>query len=157
APSRKPRSTSSCPSSDGDLGGYAALSLTLLSPETAERALGGLLAGLAHVAFPRAATVGAAAFRIAFPRPPTPTTFEVLTPGPPARTPLGLPTPVRQGAVRAVAEWRTAGMPDQDTYDANFAAVVRSCGFPSDPDEFRALAGLPPFEPARRGPRRLLG
>jgi len=132
------------PFMDGDLGGYAALSLTLLPPETAERALDGLLEGLAHVAFPRAATVGEAVFRIAFPARTTPTAFESLT-------------PVQQRVVHAVAEARTAWMPDKDTYDANFASVVGSYGFPRDPDEFRAFAGLPPFDPPRRGLRRMRG
>jgi hypothetical protein len=134
----------SVPFFDGDLGGYAALSLALLPAETAERGLDRLLAGLQLVAFPRASTVGGAAFRLAFPEPIDATTFDSLT-------------PVQQRVVRAVAEARTAWMPKESSYDANFASTVRSFGFPGDPDEFRAFAGLPPFGGRKRGVRRMLG
>jgi len=83
-------------------------------------------------------------FRLAFPEPVEGQTFDALT-------------PIQQRVVRAVAETRTAWMPEENTHDAYFAATVASFGFPREPDEFRAFAGLPPFERRRRGVRRLLG
>jgi hypothetical protein len=127
---------------EGDLSQYAAVALAGLPVAVAERAIDSLLQGLERVRFPRAATYASALLEIAFGEQPAPLWFSALS-------------QLQQRVVRGLATAPRAWMPEEDTYDANFAAAVSAYGLPADPDAFRAYAGLPPFERPRRGLRRL--
>jgi hypothetical protein len=114
---------------DGDIRGYASLSLVLLADSVTPEVFDAVSEGLARSSETGAFTIAGAALRLAFPA------------GPPERLPPFADLDDRQQrVVRVLAELRT-----QTWHWGDFTDIVQAWKLPTWRDTLRAYAGLPPL------------